>query len=83
MLTIAQFAYQPLTKEVACMQNPLEDRLLNPFPWYAAMRKTRPYYYYEPYNAWQVFRYDDVLRVLSDHAAFSSAFGGGDGGSEV
>jgi cytochrome P450 len=60
----------------------MEDRLLNPFPWYAAMRKSRPLYYHETFDAWQVFRYDDVLRVLSDHAAFSSNFGGGPGGED-
>jgi cytochrome P450 len=69
----------PRTKEVTNMQSPIEDRLLNPFPWYEAMRKTSPFYYYEPYDAWQVFRYDGVLRVLSDHAAFSSGFGAGNG----
>lgn len=58
------------------MQYTKEDRLLNPFPWYSMMRKTDPVHYYEQYNIWQVFRYDDVLRVLSDYAAFSSSFGG-------
>ncbi len=58
------------------MQYTKEDRLLNPFPWYSMMRKTNPVHYYEQYGIWQVFRYDDVLRVLSDYAAFSSSFGG-------
>jgi len=65
------------------MQDSTQDRLLNPFPWYEAMRKSRPFYYHEPYDAWQVFSYDGVLRVLSDHAAFSSNFGGQDPDSEA
>ena len=58
------------------MQYAKEDQLLNPFPWYSMMRKADPVHYYEHYNIWQVFRYEDVLRVLSDYAAFSSKFGG-------
>lgn len=61
------------------MQNTLEDRALNPFPWYHYMRESQPIQYQPQYHSWQVFRYDDVLRVLSDYAAFSSAFSGGQG----
>ncbi len=59
------------------VQNIIEDQRLNPFPAYRLMRDTRPVYYLEPYDTWQVFGYDDVMRVLSDHAAFSSNFSGG------
>ena len=52
---------------------------LNPFPWYAQMRAHAPLLFYEPYQSWQAFRYDDVLRILSDYAAFSSNFSGGQG----
>jgi cytochrome P450 len=58
------------------MQDTKEERLLNPFPWYSSMRTSDPVHYYEQYGVWQVFRYDDVLRVLSDYAIFSSSFGG-------
>lgn len=58
------------------MQYTKEERLLNPFPWYDTMRKTDPIHFYEQYGIWQAFRYDDVQRVLSDYAAFSSKFGG-------
>ena len=44
----------------------VETSALNPFPWYRQMRADQPVYYHEAYNTWQVFRYDDVLRVLSD-----------------
>jgi cytochrome P450 len=59
------------------MQDTTEDRTLNPFPWYRQMRETDPIHFYPDYRAWQVFRYDDVLRVLSDNAAFSSNISGG------
>ncbi|HET7081964.1 MAG TPA: cytochrome P450 [Chloroflexia bacterium] len=59
------------------MQSTTEDRTLNPFPWYRRMRETDPIHFYPEYRAWQVFRYDDVLRVLSDSAAFSSNISGG------
>ena len=58
------------------MQNTVEDRALNPFPWYRFMRESQPIRYEPRYGGWQVFRYDEVLRVLSDYAVFSSAFGG-------
>ncbi|MBA2396358.1 MAG: cytochrome P450 [Ktedonobacteraceae bacterium] len=58
------------------MQYTKEERLLNPFPWYDTMRKTDPIHFYEQYGIWQAFRYNDVQRVLSDYAAFSSNFGG-------
>ncbi len=58
------------------MQNTVEDRALNPFPWYRFMRESQPIRYEPRYGGWQVFRYDEVLRVLSDYAVFSSAFRG-------
>ena len=59
------------------MQPSAEDRTLNPFPWYRQMREADPIHFYPDYRAWQVFRYDDVLRVLSDYAVFSSNLSGG------
>ncbi len=60
------------------MQNTTEDEALNPFPWYRSMREAQPVYYNPQYHYWQVFRYEDVQRVLSDYTSFSSVFGGGD-----
>ncbi len=54
-----------------------KDEALNPFPWYRSMREAHPVYYQPQYQFWQVFCYDDVLRVLSDYTSFSSVFGGG------
>lgn len=48
------------------------DGQLNPFPWYATMRETAPVRYDEHRNCWDVFRYEDVTRVLRDHETFSS-----------
>jgi cytochrome P450 len=58
------------------MQKTTEEHLLNPFHWYSNMRATDPVHYYEQYGIWQVFRYDDVQRVLSDYVTFSSSLRG-------
>src|SRR5438128_577801 len=50
------------------------EQLLDPFPWYRMMREKEPVHYDQQRNMWEVFRYDDVQRVLSDHASFSSHF---------
>lgn len=49
------------------------ERRLDPFPWYETMRETEPVRRDEDRQCWDVFRYDDVKRVLSDHETFSSA----------
>jgi cytochrome P450 len=54
----------------------LRQHLLDPFPWYRRMRRVQPVSYVPERDTWQVFRYDDVARVLSDSAAFSSHFRG-------
>ncbi len=58
------------------MLNREDDEELNPFPWYRRMRAEAPVYYSASYQAWTVFRYHDVQRVLSDFATFSSASAG-------
>ncbi len=50
---------------------------LDPFPWYERMRRSEPVHRHPERGTWQVFLYDDVQRVLSDHSAFSSRMGGG------
>lgn len=40
--------------------------------WCSKMRASTPIYYDVEADCWQVFRYDDVLRIATDHAAFSS-----------
>jgi len=49
---------------------------LDPFPHYRRMRDSAPCFHDEQSGSWHVFRYDDVQRVLSEHATFSSRMGG-------
>ncbi|EMA37188.1 cytochrome P450 [Halococcus hamelinensis 100A6] len=49
------------------------QRRVDPFTWYETMRSTEPVRYDEERERWDVFRYDDVRRVLSDYETFSSA----------
>ncbi|PWK11617.1 cytochrome P450 [Tumebacillus permanentifrigoris] len=44
----------------------------SPVDWYAEMRANAPVYFDEERNAYDVFSYEDVQRVLSDYANFSS-----------
>ena len=46
--------------------------LYAPYDWYRQMRETQPVYWNPDEGAWHIFRYADVVRVLSDHATFSS-----------
>lgn len=50
---------------------------LNPFPYYQEMRASNPVYFNPTRGSWNVFRYDDVQRVLSDYETFSSQFARG------
>ena len=50
------------------------DQALNPFPWFRMMRESAPVYFDSRHDTWGVFRYNDVQRVLSDYASFSSQF---------
>ncbi|HCJ33568.1 MAG TPA: cytochrome P450, partial [Ktedonobacter sp.] len=61
------------------MQSRTTEDALNPFPRYRLMRESQPVFYQPQHQFWQVFRYDDVQRVLSDYASFSSVFGGSEG----
>src|SRR5690348_5114772 len=58
------------------------DPALNPFPWYARMRATDPVAYDPRRDVYSAFRYADVQRVLSEHATFSSAYGGSGEGAD-
>ncbi|UPM41742.1 cytochrome P450 [Halocatena salina] len=53
---------------------PIRDResQLDPFDWYAEMRQDDPVRYDERRQTWDVFRYEEVDRVLRDHETFSS-----------
>lgn len=52
---------------------------LDPFPLYRRLRDESPVLFDAQRQAWDVFRYDDVQRVLSDHDVFSSQMAGSRG----
>ena len=58
------------------------QRLLNPFDWYRHQRENAPVFYDADRHIWMVFGYEDVQRVLSEHATFSSEYGRGGGASD-
>jgi cytochrome P450 len=45
----------------------------NPYPWYRHMRAARPVHYNEQLRMWNVFRYEDIQRILTDVQSFSSS----------
>ncbi len=47
------------------------DAWLEPFEWYREMRENEPVRYDPDRNSWDVFRYDDVKRILNDDSTFS------------
>src|SRR6185436_1802341 len=47
----------------------------NPYPIFSFMRRYRPVFQIRKYKLWLVFGFDDVRRVLTEHATFSSDFG--------
>lgn len=57
---------------------PASAHTLDPFPHYERMRASAPVFHDEQSGSWHVFRYDDVQRVLSEHARFSSRMQGDD-----
>lgn len=56
--------------EITQFQSAVEE--FSPFEWYKHKLEQEPISYNEATNSWNVFRYDDVKRVLSDHEYFSS-----------
>jgi cytochrome P450 len=50
----------------------LLETALNPFPQYRSMRESNPVFYNEENKFWEVFRYDDVLHIITDYVTFSS-----------
>jgi cytochrome P450 len=53
------------------------QRLLNPFEGYRERRETAPVAFDPARRLWMVYGYDDVQRVLSEYATFSSEYGRG------
>src|SRR5947209_1848581 len=42
------------------------------YDWFDKMRRTQPVWLDESSGCWHVFRYDDVLNIISDYSLFSS-----------
>src|SRR5919198_653485 len=51
---------------------PSPQESLNPFPFYAQMRKFHPIEYDEKNGIWGFFRYNDIQSILTDYRNFSS-----------
>lgn len=51
---------------------PPADKVLNPFPFYAQMRKVHPVVYDDKNKVWGIFRYEDIQDVLTNYTHFSS-----------
>src|SRR5271167_4197728 len=49
-----------------------KEQLHAPYDWYRTMRATQPVFKDPDWGGWHVFRYADVVRVLSEHATCSS-----------
>jgi cytochrome P450 len=49
-----------------------KEQLNGPFDWYRTMRATQPIFKHPEWGGWQVFRFADVSRVLTEYATFSS-----------
>src|SRR5579884_777508 len=47
---------------------------LNPYPFYSCMRKNNPLQYNEKIDAWNIYKYNDVKKVLTNFTEFSSDF---------
>ncbi|MBO0781718.1 MAG: cytochrome P450 [Ktedonobacteraceae bacterium] len=51
---------------------PNREEISATYGWYRQMRETQPVFFDQNVQGWHLFRYEDVARVLSDHATFSS-----------
>lgn len=59
------------------------EKRLDPFPVYNMLRQNTPIRYDESRNCWDMFRYEDVHRILKDPSAFSSNRGISGKGAET
>ncbi|MGZ3618276.1 MAG: cytochrome P450, partial [Ktedonobacteraceae bacterium] len=48
------------------------DDVQRMYDWFEKMRNTQPVWLDESSGCWHVFRYDDVLNIISDYTLFSS-----------
>ncbi|ETK32809.1 cytochrome P450 [Microbispora sp. ATCC PTA-5024] len=62
-----------MASSIGARFDPLGEDLHDPYPIYAEARKAAPVFFSERLGVWCVARYDDVVAVLKDDEAFSSA----------
>ncbi|UPM45216.1 cytochrome P450 [Halocatena salina] len=83
-IKLTAFPKPPISMEMQANPNPELDEKLpteidsieaqrNPYSWYKEMRETNPIRYDENRKRWDVFRYDDVERILTNHETFISS----------
>jgi cytochrome P450 len=53
-------------------KNSNREQLTASYDWYRQMRETQPVLFDQNMQVWNLFRYDDVARVITEHATFSS-----------
>lgn len=53
---------------------PSFEHRYNPYQFYSMMRSNHPVAYDDENSVWGVFRYEDAVKILRDHKAFSSDF---------
>src|SRR5712691_11856234 len=63
---------RPRSKAFALFGTYALEEIPQTFSWFEEMRTQHPVFYDERTRIWQVFRYEDVLAVLTDYARFSS-----------
>jgi cytochrome P450 len=52
---------------------PADPELLNPYPFFAAMRRDHPVAYDEQARLWSVYRHADITVALADHDSFANS----------
>ena len=63
---------RPRSQGLALFGTHALEEIPQTFSWFEEMRTQHPVFYDERTRIWQVFRYEDVLAVLTDYARFSS-----------
>lgn len=76
--TIQDPLHEPLPEALST-----EKAQLHRSDWYAEMRQEEPVRYDEQRERWDVFRYEDVNRILRDHETFATTHGSGDGAKSM
>jgi cytochrome P450 len=63
---------QKQQKDLSFFQVSTLEETFQAFGWFEQMRKSQPVFYNEQSHLWEVFRYEDVNRAITDYTLFSS-----------